>query len=53
MRATDRRETHQSERARILTSVTVNPLEHFQAWWNQRGPSETGLIYDSWVSGWV
>jgi hypothetical protein len=28
-------------------------LEHFQAWWNQGGPSETGLIYDSWVSGWV
>ena len=26
-------------------------LEHFQAWWNQNGSSETGLICDSWVSG--
>ena len=23
------------------------PLEHFQAWWNEGGPSETGLIYVS------
>ncbi len=34
-------------------SYSFSTLEHFQAWWNQRGSSETGLIYDSWVSGWV
>ena len=33
--------------------LSLRDLEHFQAWWNQNGYSETGLICDSWVSGWV
>ena len=33
--------------------VYYDLLEHFQAWWNQKGSSETGLICNSWVSGWV
>jgi hypothetical protein len=34
-------------------SYRPGQLEHFQAWWNRNGSSETGVICDSWVSGWV
>jgi len=36
-----------------FANLNLETLEHFQAWWNQNGSSETGLICDSWVSGWV
>ena len=26
--------------------LSLRDLEQFRAWWNQRGPSETGLIYE-------